>query len=417
MDLYERAKYGMRHSFVLLRYIATVFLALSLFGNFLLVYHYVDAAVGFLPILQSGTLTEIAGGVFSFSLGESGTFINFLRSLGSISYPLYFLGVVSFIFHLDRSRINGETVRTAIMAIVFYFVETLLIVFALLIATLLLGILFFTFKERLPELIPAIDIPALIDGILGNFHIEYHGTVLDSFETLWSTLEYEADNRLLNYMWVNMPSVNTFLDLLLCLFMTIFLVERPKFANTKGKLIAFRCMALLPIGYLVAAFVLHGLMRQNLIFPDVGVLALFPAKSLLHFVFFGCILFAFRLHPLPKLSVWEGLIPLEHKSKYFTTGVVEAPSLARRRALHTAVTLGAALLILSGIDLCFSFLPFAAKWGLGRSYYAAFAVPFLFFFDARRPVAKRTYRIFSVFYALVLFSMAALYALALGVGL
>lgn len=150
MDLYERAKYGVRHSFVLLRYIATVFLALSLFGNFLLVYHYVDAAVGFLPILQSGTLTEIAGGVFSFSLGESGTFINFLRSLGSISYPLYFLGVVSFIFHLDRSRINGETVRTAIMAIVFYFVETLLIVFALLIATLLLGILFFTFKERLP---------------------------------------------------------------------------------------------------------------------------------------------------------------------------------------------------------------------------------------------------------------------------
>ena len=55
------------------------------------------------------------------------------------------------------------------------------------------------------------------------------------------------------------------------------------------------------------------------------------------------------------------------------------------------------------------FLPFAAKWGLGKSYYAVFCIPFLFFFDGRKPVAKRDYTIFSWIYFAVIAVVILIY--------
>ena len=98
------------------------------------------------------------------------------------------------------------------------------------------------------------------------------------------------------------------------------------------------------------------------------------------------------------------------KSKYSATPLVfETPEKAKSRALHAAIFLSVCLAVLSLADFGLSFLPYAAKWGLGKSYFAVFCIPFLFFYDDRKPTLKRDYTIYSVVYFIVLVYIVFIY--------
>ena len=96
--------------------------------------------------------------------------------------------------------------------------------------------------------------------------------------------------------------------------------------------------------------------------------------------------------------------------KYRATPLVaETPAAAKKRSLQAAVFLSVCLVLLSAIDYFFGYLPYAVNWGFGKSYYMVFCIPFLFFFDDRKPTLKKDFSVFSLLYFAVIVVVVLIY--------
>ena len=367
MNIHETLAYGKRGGFVFLRYVSIIFFFISQVATYLVILNALTQAANALGALQSRDIIGVITALVSFKIaGPLGTVVQIMRNMGSLVIPLYFVATISFVLNLNRGGIGKITRRTALIATLLFFAE--LAIYAI-----------------------------ILGGVALLEAIAYAQELVTERVTL--------------VMFNNLPSFNIFLDQLLCLLMCIFFCFHPKWANTKAKRILFRTLGVLPISYIIAAFILNGLMRSGVIAPNLMLMGLFPAKHLPHFLFIGCILFCHRFQDVrgAKMGIGFDFVPSSRKIYRSTPPAFETAAAAKRRSLQTAVFLSVCLFLLSAADFVLGFLPFAAKWGLGKSYYAVFCIPFFFFFDGRKPVAKKDYTVFSLVYLAVIVVVVVIY--------
>ncbi len=406
MNIHDTLVYGKRGGFVYLRYVSIVFFFISQVATYFVILNAITQATNALNALQSHDLLGIVNSLVSFKIdGAFGTVIEIMRNLGCLVIPLYFIATISFVLNLNRGEIGKITRRTALIAILLFFAELMAYVVILGVVIVLVDGLFTMIATEYT------DVVDIVDQVIKAFNSEAQLIPFESAEAAIAYAKNFATERLTLVLVNNMPSFNIFLDQLLCLLMCIFFCFRPKWANTKAKRVLFRCLGILPVAYIAATFIMNGLMHSGIVFPNLTLMSLFPAKRLPHFLFIVCILYCNRTQTVRggKQDLVFGYVPSSKKEYRPYPPVFETAKEAKRRSLHTAFFLSVCLFLLSAIDFCLGFLPFAAKWGLGKSYYAVFCIPFLFFFDERKPVAKKDYTIFSLVYFAVIVVVVLIY--------
>ncbi len=407
MNVYETLVYGKRSGFVFLRYVSIIFFFISQFATYYVVLNALTQAQTALTAIEQMDVITVIRAAMSFKIdGTFGTIIQVMRNLGSLVIPLYFIATVSFVLNLNRGEAVKITQRTALIALLMFIAEFLVYSFIVGLIAVLLGQLFAIVEGNLSEIIEVVDELLVIINAETDF-IPF----ADAAEAL-AFLENLATTQVTLLLLRNMPSFNIFLDQLLCLLMCLFFCFKPKWANTRAKLIFYRSLGLIPVAYIAATFVVNGLLSSGVIYPKLLVMCMFPAKRLPHFLFVGCILLCNRFQPVRQLGRGVGMktVYMPSKKIYRATPLpCENPAMAKKRSLEAAIFLSACLILLSAMDFFAGMLPFAAKWGLGKSYYAVFCVPFLFFFDDRKPVSKRQYTVFSVFYFFVIVAVILIY--------
>lgn len=405
MSVCEAAVYGNRRGFVYLRYVALVFFFLSQIATYFVILQVLQQTTNALNALEKLDIAGVITAVTSFKIaGPFGTFIGVLRSLGALVIPLYFIATVSFVLNLNRREMGKVLRRTALMAVVLSVAEFLVFAVLIGIVAVFVATLFQTVAAEYADIMDAVDV------IVGALNTEFTLPVQNA-EDLLAVAQSFATTQICLILLRNLPSFNIFLDELLCLLMCYFFCLRPKRAESGPKLALYRAFGVLPILFILMTFVLNGLTQTGAIEPNLTLLSIFPAKKLPQFLFVGCILFHNRMRPVKELRPWEGLSPVGRPKKEFRAVPLscESKEEERRRAFSSAVFLGVCLALLCAADLCSSFLPFAAKWGMGKSYYAVFCVPFLFFFDDRKPVSKKAYSVFLAIYMAVIAVIVLIY--------
>ncbi len=404
MGINEGLLYGKKQSFVFLRYVATFFFALTLIASYFVILNALNQATKLLSAIDKVDVFSILDALSSFKLqGQFGAFIESLKNMGAIVIPLYFVAIVTFVLNLNRDAMGKTICRLAIFAILMFVVE--LVIYSLItgMISLLVIQLFNVISTQYADIAEAVNQALNLLGIK-SIPTENTQVMLEAARDL-------VTNKLIILFLKNIPSFNVFLDQLLCLLMCMFFCTRPKWANNKLKLTAFRMLGLLPVAYVITTFVLNGLIREGAMPPRIILLCLFPTKALPHYIFIASIIAAFHRHkrrPLP----YEGSVRFSPDGKKWfrpTTLIYETVEEANTRSLDTATYLSIWLLFLAGIDFFLGSMSFASNWGFGKSYYALFAIPFLFFFDANKPVAKKEYNVFSVMYLFTIFLIALIY--------
>ena len=414
MNAFIAYKFGRRYGYVTLRYIATIFFFISQLATFITVSHYFDVATRVLEdVTAPGGIGELIVDLYHDFLllkisGPWGVVLAVMRACGSLVIPLYFVSIISFVLNLNRDSVGGLTMRNAFLAFVFFLLEIFVLVIAMFLVSFIVTLMFDLLSAEYPTVTELLD---QLNGILSAIDVQIYGTSISDLGTVQSVLWYLA----VGFLFERFPSFNVFLDMFLCLATCFFLCFRPKWANTRGKLLAYRLLAILPIGYIAASFVLNGLIHMKLVEVVVEVRMALPMRSILYYFFFALIIICHRRLERPPMRVGEGMYVVKNvKSKvYGNVASLESRADGRRRSLYMATFLSVGLVLLCAVDFAFSFTDFGANWGLGKSYYAVFCVPFLFFFDAERPVEKKQCSVFSAIYFLVIFAVVVMYAVKL----
>lgn len=406
MSICETLVYGKRHTFVYLRYVAMAFLFLSQLATSYVVFNVLEHVGNALNALETQDVLSVITNLSSFRLsGTFGTVIEIMRNLGALVIPLYFIATISFVLDLNRGGIGKVILRTAVIAAALFVVEMIVYFFLVGLVTLLVLDAFAYITGS------AEQVMGLLNKIIETLNAKTNILPVGNLEEAIAFAEDFAIMKLSFALLRNMPSFNIFLDLLLCLLMVLFFCCRPKWINTKVKLVVYRSMGLLPIAYIITTFIINGLVRMGTTMPDIMVMCFFPARSILHFFFIGCILLLHRMQPVFTMRLEKGLLPTHVRRKEYRMWPFpyETAAVAKKRALGAAIFLSVCILLLAGIDLSMSFLSFAPKWGFGKFYYAVFCIPFLFLYDDRKPTKKRDYLLFSIVYPIVITVIVLLY--------
>ena len=412
MSAFVAYKFGRRYGYVTLRYIAALLFFISQLATFITVSRYLDVAERVLedvtdPLSVQALIIDLS---YDFSLlkitGPWGIALAVMRACGSLVVPLYFVSVISFVLNLNRNSCGTLTVRNAFLAFVFFILEIFILAIAMILVSFIVALLYALLSAEFPN---AAELVEQLNKILGALDIRIHGTSISDIGSVSEILQFLA----IGYVFEKFPSFNVFLDMFLCLATCFFLCLRPKWANTRKKLLAFRLLGLLPVGYVAASFVLNGLIHTGILTVSAEVRMALPVRSILYYFFLALIICCYHMTERPPMRVEEGMRVVQYrKSKmYGNFASLESRADARRRSLFMAEFLSVGLVLLCAADLTFFFTPFGAKWGLGKSFCAVFSVPFLFFFDAQKPVAKKRCTVFSAVYFLVILAVVAMYAL------
>lgn len=261
----------------------------------------------------------------------------FLHSLGQITVPLLFVSLISGIFQKKSGEQLPRTVaQYAIFALLFYGVEIFFFV------NLIIPVL----GEMIRELI------AGFSGLDNELSAEI-------FSELIHEILYDLFGQVSNF--------NVFMDGFLCGSIVLFLFYRPAWATDKRKLLFFRLLVLVPVLYIAASFVLHGLAGFDVIELGLYLGALLPHKKIAYWLFFA-----------------GTLVYLKRPES--------------ENDFHPAVIV-LLLLLASLLDLALSNVAALQKIGFGKSYSMAFCFPVLLLFDVRKP-PKRPWlsRLIPVYY-------------------
>lgn len=407
MNVYESTVYRGRYGFVYLRYIAIFFFVLSQLAMYYVILNALEAASEAIIAFDSNDIQGIITAFKSFGLtGQSGTVLGIMRNLGSLVIPLYFIATISFVLNLNRRGIITITQRAAALAVILIAVE--FIVYTLMVGTvaILVGQVVEMLKTQYSDVVEAVN--EIIKALNSQSSILAVSDVDEAIAIAQDILTMQ----IIVMLTKNMPSFNIFLDQFLCLLICIFFCTRPKRIKTKAGLVAFRLCGLIPVAYILSAFLLNGLFQIGIVKPNIILLSFFPAKKLPHFLFIGCIVMCNRMFPVRRLKHENGLkyAYIPSKKVFRATPLVfETRAAARRRSLFAALFLGGCLILLSAIDFTLGQVPMLAKWGLGKSYYAALCVPFLFFVDDRKPTRRRDYNMLLIIYFAAILGIIAIY--------
>ncbi len=403
-------KFGRRYGYVTLRYIASVFFFISQITTFIIVSRYLDVAERILTdVVAPGDIATLFFTLYyDFSLlkigGSWGIALTVMHACGTLVVPLYFVAIISFVLNLNRNAVGGLTVRNAILAVIFFILEIFVLIFAVILVSLIVSLLYTLLASHYPTVFELVE---QLNGLLSAIDVRIRGVSFSDVGSVESFLQVLA----INYVFEKFPSFNVFLDMFLCLAMCFFLCLRPKWANTRKRLLLFRMFAILPIGYVAASFVLNGLIHMRLLNLGVEVRMALPMRPILYYFFLALLIAYHRMTDRPPMHVEEGMnVVSGAKSKvYGNLATLESRADGRRRALSMATFLSVGLALLCAADFLFSFTSFGAKWGLGKSYFALFCIPFLFFFDAQRPVRKRDCTVYSGIYFLIILAIVVMY--------
>ncbi|MGN0822730.1 MAG: hypothetical protein ACI4NG_03060 [Candidatus Gallimonas sp.] len=209
---------------------------------------------------------------------------------------------------------------------------------------------------------------------------------------------FTLDARLIKMVGGYFSNFNVFIDLFLCCAIYYFTMARPKRIRSKGGLIVFRACVVFPIGYIVASFVLSGLIKNGLISVNVYTGSLLPRRGLVNFFIFGAILIF--------LSVRERAY-----RRFNRSGIAyEEYEKTNRYCVNYTVVASLIFAVFAVADTLFGLIPGASAFGVGDSLSLMIAIPFLLMHDfTRKPKRKLWSAMLAPYYAISYFILFVLY--------
>lgn len=170
-------------------------------------------------------------------------------------------------------------------------------------------------------------------------------------------------------------NVNVFLDLFVCTVFFFFMEYRPK-RLTGGKLMLFRCGAILPAAWLLVGVMLTGMNRAQWVEMNlpVKVVALLPSRKLPGLMLFICMMMYVKYHETEILS------------RGGTVEDVDAFMSSNRSSFRFSLFICVVLAALSLADWGMSFVAGGKliDWGIGGTPTLFLAIPFVLLFSYQR---------------------------------
>ena len=177
---------------------------------------------------------------------------------------------------------------------------------------------------------------------------------------------------------------NVFIDLFLCCSICYFAIGRPKRIKSRSGRILFRLCILFPLAYIVASFVLGGLIKNGVLSVNIYTGALLPRRGLVNFFVFGAMMaFVACREPLYHRFHRGGIAYAEYEK-------------TNRYCINYSIVASLIFIVFSVADTLLGRIAGASAFGVGNSLSLIFAVPFLLLHDF---TAKPEKRIWSVLIA------------------
>lgn len=201
-------------------------------------------------------------------------------------------------------------------------------------------------------------------------------------------------------------NVNVFLDLFLCTVVLFFVQYQPK-KLTGGKLMLFRCCAVLPVCYLLVGVVLTGMNRAEWVELNLPLwlVGLLPSRKLPGLMLFFSMILYVKYHEIEIIAKGGG------------KNEINAYMQSNRGSFRFSLFICAVLAFLSLADWAMSFVDGGrlASWGIGVTPTMFFAIPFVLLFSfKRKPRFKVLDGFVPVYYILHYFIIFAVAAYLLG---
>jgi len=195
-------------------------------------------------------------------------------------------------------------------------------------------------------------------------------------------------SQLAKLVIVNFVNINVFWDLFLCSLFYFFISYKPKKLQG-GKLMLFRCCAVLPAFYIVICSFLDGLLKANLVDMPTWGLAMLTNRRLPSYILFFLIVLLFKF------------IEVEHLHRGGTRESYIEILMTRKSALAFSVFTAISLAIICLVDYLLKGFTNYASWGVGSTYYSAAAIPFILLFTFNKKPKKKWPDIFIPIYYVI----------------
>lgn len=198
---------------------------------------------------------------------------------------------------------------------------------------------------------------------------------------------------------------NIFVDLFLFALFFFFLICKPKCIKTKKSLIAFRCLALIPVAIVLTTAVLYALHNLGIITLPLEVLPILPCRSITIYVIYFAIVIAIKIRQMRMEK--KGITEEQYKAYLYSN----------RNSLRFSVFSSVIILIVCFVDLLIALLfPQAELIGLGVSYSMVTVIPIILCFSyTKQPkslIVDNIFRGIFVFIYLIMYLETAMYVMA-----
>lgn len=211
-------------------------------------------------------------------------------------------------------------------------------------------------------------------------------------EIMNNHVQFELEEDLILEIIAHFSNFNVFLDMFLCSCIYYFAVSKPKRIKTKKGMIIFRLCVILPLAYIITAFVISGLLNNGGLDFSSNIYfgCLIPSKDpVLFFMFSLVVLFvAFReriynfIHR--NKSNEENKDGLENKTLTY-----EEYKKTNRYCINYSIVVSLILVFCSVSNTLIAKIPGASDFGFSNSLSLMYAIPFLLLHDfTARPLKK-----------------------------
>ena len=181
-----------------------------------------------------------------------------------------------------------------------------------------------------------------------------------------------ALREFMRYVMAYAANQNVFLDVFVCTLIMLFLVYTPK-CRHKGSLYFYRVLSVIPFAHIVVSFLLNAFVRRGVVKLGLESVALLSHRNYVAFLFFIIYLICYRQRAaiFGRFNKTPGLTYEEYAG-------------SNRCVVNTNLFIAALIALLCLVDFGLSFIPDAAYYGIGSSYYIFAGLPLIMLHNPKR---------------------------------
>lgn len=264
------------------------------------------------------------------------------------------------------------------------------------------------FEDRAPKMVIFYGAVGILFYVAEVLSIHFY--IIPKINQITNTyVGFELDYEMLSEIIGHFSNFNVFLDMFLCSCIYYFAISKPKKIKSKGGIIAFRLCVLLPLAYIITAFVISGLLNKSKLdfSSNYFIGCLIPNKKPVLFIMF-CIVVLFIKF---REKIYNNFHKQKEEDEQTNISLTyEEYKKTNRYCINYSLVVSIILCICSCIDTLIGMIEGASDFGFGNSLSLMIAVPFLLLHDfTKKPLRKTSSLWTGLIYAVTGLILVTLY--------